>query len=200
MPWMSSGLVSMRARITFSPRAASQPPSKLGLAPGQKITVEEAIQALAIKSAGFLLTAVVVGVFVGVVALVTHLTSVSSQAGVAAATLICAAAVNPFRKRLQRAVDRRFNRAPIDAARTIDVFARGGGNAAYLNADDGNTYYYAHFSAYVGGPRAVAKGEVIGLTGMTGNATAPHLHFEIRLGGPNGNRTDPYPTLKSAGC
>jgi murein DD-endopeptidase MepM/ murein hydrolase activator NlpD len=75
-----------------------------------------------------------------------------------------------------------------------------GGNAAYLKADDGNTYYYAHFSGYVGGPRAVAKGEVIGLTGMTGNATAPHLHFEIRLGGPNGNRTDPYPTLKAAGC
>jgi murein DD-endopeptidase MepM/ murein hydrolase activator NlpD len=75
-----------------------------------------------------------------------------------------------------------------------------GGNAAYLNADDGNTYYYAHFSGYVGGPRTVAKGEVIGLTGMTGNATGPHLHFEIRLGGPNGNRTDPYPTLKAAGC
>ena len=75
-----------------------------------------------------------------------------------------------------------------------------GGNAAYLNADDGNTYYYAHFSQFVGGPRAVAKGEVIGLTGMTGNATAPHLHFEIRLGGPNGDRTDPYPTLKAAGC
>jgi len=75
-----------------------------------------------------------------------------------------------------------------------------GGNAAYLNADDGNTYYYAHFSSYVGAPRAVAKGEVIGLTGMTGNATGPHLHFEIRLGGPNGDRTDPYPTLKAAGC
>jgi murein DD-endopeptidase MepM/ murein hydrolase activator NlpD len=75
-----------------------------------------------------------------------------------------------------------------------------GGNAAYLNADDGNTYYYAHFSQYVGGPRPVAKGEIFGLTGMTGNATAPHLHFEIRLGGPNGDRTNPYPTLKSAGC
>jgi murein DD-endopeptidase MepM/ murein hydrolase activator NlpD len=75
-----------------------------------------------------------------------------------------------------------------------------GGNAAYLAADDGNTYYFAHFSQFVGEARAVAKGEIIGLTGMTGNATAPHLHFEIRLGGPNGDRTDPYPTLKSAGC
>ena len=75
-----------------------------------------------------------------------------------------------------------------------------GGNTAYLAADDGNTYFYAHFSEFVGEARQVAKGEIIGLTGMTGNATAPHLHFEIRLGGPNGNRTDPYPTLKSAGC
>jgi murein DD-endopeptidase MepM/ murein hydrolase activator NlpD len=75
-----------------------------------------------------------------------------------------------------------------------------GGNTAYLDAQDGNTYFYAHFSQFVGEARTVAQGEVIGLTGMTGNATAPHLHFEIRIGGDNGNRIDPYPTLKSAGC
>jgi murein DD-endopeptidase MepM/ murein hydrolase activator NlpD len=75
-----------------------------------------------------------------------------------------------------------------------------GGNTAYLLADDGNTYFYAHFSQFVGGGRTVSKGEVIGLTGMTGNASAPHLHFEIRIGGDNGNRIDPYPTLKSSGC
>ena len=57
-----------------------------------------------------------------------------------------------------------------------------GGNTAYLAADDGNTYFYAHFSQFVGEARTVAKGEVIGLTGMTGNATAPHLHFEVRAG------------------
>jgi murein DD-endopeptidase MepM/ murein hydrolase activator NlpD len=75
-----------------------------------------------------------------------------------------------------------------------------GGNTAYLDAVDGNTYFYAHFSQFVGDGRTVAQGEVIGLTGMTGNATAPHLHFEIRIGGENGNTTDPYPTLKAAGC
>jgi murein DD-endopeptidase MepM/ murein hydrolase activator NlpD len=75
-----------------------------------------------------------------------------------------------------------------------------GGNTAYLDAVDGNTYFYAHFSQFVGGDRTVAQGEVIGLTGMTGNATAPHLHFEIRIGGDNGNTTDPYPALRAAGC
>ena len=75
-----------------------------------------------------------------------------------------------------------------------------GGNAAYLAAEDGNTYFYAHFSQYIGEGRGVAQGEVIGLTGMTGNATAPHLHFEERIGGDSGFTTDPYPTLKAAGC
>lgn len=75
-----------------------------------------------------------------------------------------------------------------------------GGNTAYLAGDDGNSYFYAHFSQFVGEGRRVAQGEVIGLTGMTGNATAPHLHFEVRIGGDNGSTTDPYPRLKSGGC
>jgi len=75
-----------------------------------------------------------------------------------------------------------------------------GGNTAYLAGADGNTYFYAHFSQFIGDGRTVAQGEVIGLTGMTGNATAPHLHFEVRIGGDNGSITDPYPMLTSAGC
>ena len=75
-----------------------------------------------------------------------------------------------------------------------------GGNEAYLAADDGNVYYYAHMSQFVGGARQVAQGEVIGLVGSTGSSTAPHLHFEIRIGGANGQRIDPYATLQGAGC
>ena len=75
-----------------------------------------------------------------------------------------------------------------------------GGNEAYLAADDGNVYYYAHMSQFVGGARRVSQGEVIGLVGSTGSSTANHLHFEIRVGGANGQRIDPYPTLQAAGC
>jgi murein DD-endopeptidase MepM/ murein hydrolase activator NlpD len=76
----------------------------------------------------------------------------------------------------------------------------GGGNTAYVHGNDGNSYFYAHLSQFVGGARSVSQGEVIGLTGMTGNARGPHLHFEIRIGGDNGSRINPYPTLKGAGC
>ena len=75
-----------------------------------------------------------------------------------------------------------------------------GGNAAYLFAADGNVYYYAHLSQFVGGNRAVVQGEVIGQLGATGNATGPQLHFEMRIGGANGNRVNPYPTLVASGC
>jgi len=75
-----------------------------------------------------------------------------------------------------------------------------GGNEAYLAADDGNVYYYAHMSSFVGGARRVSQGEIIGLVGSTGNSSTPHLHFEIRIGGANGQRVDPYPTLTAAGC
>jgi murein DD-endopeptidase MepM/ murein hydrolase activator NlpD len=69
----------------------------------------------------------------------------------------------------------------------------GGGMGAYIAGDDGNRYVYFHLSQYVGPPRHVSPGEVIGLVGATGDATGPHLHFEIHPGG--GPAVDPYPTL-----
>ncbi len=70
-----------------------------------------------------------------------------------------------------------------------------GGNMAYVNAADGNTYFYAHLSSFAGGARTVAQGEVIGYVGMTGDSTAPHLHFEIRT---PGGTVNPYATLSAA--
>jgi septal ring factor EnvC (AmiA/AmiB activator) len=74
-----------------------------------------------------------------------------------------------------------------------------GGLAAYVNGNDGNTYYYAHLNDYVGGARSVKGGELIGHLGNSGNASGgpAHLHFEIRPGGPNGAQVNPYPTLAS---
>jgi len=70
-----------------------------------------------------LLTGLLVGVFVGLVLLTTRVLPFSSPVGVAASTLAALALFNPLRGRIQRAVDRRFNRAHYDAETTVAAFA-----------------------------------------------------------------------------
>jgi D-alanyl-D-alanine carboxypeptidase len=55
---LEDGRVKLRQPIAISARAAAQPPSKLGLAPGDSIRVEDAILALTTKSANDVATAV----------------------------------------------------------------------------------------------------------------------------------------------
>jgi murein DD-endopeptidase MepM/ murein hydrolase activator NlpD len=73
-------------------------------------------------------------------------------------------------------------------------FWGGGGLTLFLLGDDGHTYVYMHLMRVVGEPnRHVEQGEVIALTGASGNASAYHLHFEFHPNG--GGAVDPYPML-----
>jgi hypothetical protein len=81
-----------------------------------------------------LVTGVLIGIYVGVVTLATRVLPFSSPVGVAASTLAVAALFNPLRRRVQRAVDRRFNRARYDAEATVAAFAAGLKDAVDLDS------------------------------------------------------------------
>jgi hypothetical protein len=70
-----------------------------------------------------IVTGLLVGVYVGLVTLATRVLPFSSPLGVAASTLVAVALFNPLRRRVQRLVDRRFNRARYDAEATVAAFA-----------------------------------------------------------------------------
>jgi len=105
-----------------------------------------------------------------------------------------------------------YRRSPFDASRefhpAIDIAAPRGtsvhataagtvrmagwnggfGNVIFLDHGFGFVTVYAHLSRIsVRVGQEVDKGQVIGLVGSTGRSTAPHLHYEVRVGGATVN-------------
>ena len=83
--------------------------------------------------------------------------------------------------------------SPIYAAKSGTVIvsqrSRSYGNYVVISHGSGNTTLYGHMSSRkVEVGQYVNQGDVIGITGSTGNSTGPHLHFEIT---ENGVRVNP---------
>ncbi len=70
-----------------------------------------------------LLTGMLLAVFAGLVLLTTRVLPISSPVGVAASTLAAVAVFSSLRVRLQRLVDRRFNRRRYDAEALVAAFS-----------------------------------------------------------------------------
>ena len=81
-----------------------------------------------------IVTGLLVGVYAGIVLLATREVSINEPVAVAGSTLAVAALFNPLRRRVQRAVDRRFNRARYDADRIVAAFAARLQDAAGLDS------------------------------------------------------------------
>ena len=71
----------------------------------------------------------------------------------------------------------------------VSQYSSSYGNYVVISHGSGNTTLYAHMSSRkVSVGDYVNQGDVIGITGSTGNSTGPHLHFEVT---ENGVRVNP---------
>ena len=93
--------------------------------------------------------------------------------------------------------------AAADGAVTVAEFSGGyGGLIVIEHTIGGQTVAtaYAHMwehGIHVAPGDQVVAGQHIGDIGSSGNSTGPHLHFEVRIGGTNGEHTDPAAWLNS---
>ncbi len=99
-----------------------------------------------------IITAVLAGMFTGLVLFATSVLPVKAPVAVAAATLAAAALFNPLRRRVQHAVDRRFNRTRYDAEAVVASFSARLRQTVDLDAINGelsSTVHHAFEPAHV---------------------------------------------------
>jgi murein DD-endopeptidase MepM/ murein hydrolase activator NlpD len=78
--------------------------------------------------------------------------------------------------------------------------ASGFGLAVYVQHANGDVTVYGHMQEIlVQQGQTVQAGDTIALLGNRGQSTGPHLHFEVHLGGIDGEKVDPLPWLRANG-
>ena len=86
-------------------------------------------------------------------------------------------------------------------AGTIKFMGRASGYGNFVLINHGNEYAtaYGHLSRFAPGMRQgarVRQGQIFAYSGMTGMATGPHLHYEIRV---NGSQVNPLAVKMAQG-
>jgi murein DD-endopeptidase MepM/ murein hydrolase activator NlpD len=83
--------------------------------------------------------------------------------------------------------------AAADGVVSRAEYYAGYGKLVVIEHGNGMSTRYGHLSRFDVVPgQEVRRGDIIAFSGMTGRATAPHLHFEVRMGG---NAVNPHPYL-----
>jgi murein DD-endopeptidase MepM/ murein hydrolase activator NlpD len=78
--------------------------------------------------------------------------------------------------------------------------ASGYGLVVYIQHENGDVTVYGHMQEIlVEEGQTVKAGEEIAKLGNRGQSTGPHLHFEVHVGGIDGEKIDPLPWLRDRG-
>jgi murein DD-endopeptidase MepM/ murein hydrolase activator NlpD len=84
-------------------------------------------------------------------------------------------------------------RAAADGIVYAAEFAAAYGKLVIVDHGNGMRTWYAHLSNFNVVPgQEIRRGEIVAFSGATGRVTAPHLHFEVRLGS---SPVNPHPYL-----
>jgi murein DD-endopeptidase MepM/ murein hydrolase activator NlpD len=87
-------------------------------------------------------------------------------------------------------------RATADGLVVHSDWFGGYGRLIIVDHGGGLKTYYAHLSGfYAHTGQEIRRGEIVGFVGSSGRVTAPHLHYEVRIGD---SPVNPYPYLAKA--